>query len=72
MSIFVAYKPNILTKIKYNNNTNNKEIKIKGIFNFDVLYKLIKGVSIIKIKPVKLVIKNRGYLKILFQKLFIS
>lgn len=47
------------------------KIKIKGVFNLDVLYKFIKGVRIITIKPAKLVIKNRGYLKILSQKLFI-
>ena len=62
----------ILAKIEYRNISNTMRIKIKGIFDLDVLYKLINGVSIIKISPIKLVIKNRGYLKILSQKLFIS
>ena len=62
----------ILAKIEYRNISNTMKIKIKGIFALDVLYKLINGVSIINISPIKLVIKNRGYLKILSQKLFIS
>jgi hypothetical protein len=62
----------ILAKIEYRNISNTMKIKIKGIFARDVLYKLINGVNIINISPIKLVIKNRGYLKILSQKLFIS
>jgi len=66
-----GYKLSILTKTKYRRISNIMKIKIKGVFNLDVLYKFIKGVRIITIKPAKLVIKNRGYLKILSQKLFI-
>lgn len=69
---FLIYKAIILTRMKYNDVKSSTSIMIKTNFILDVLYKFIKGVSIIKIKPVKLVIKKRGYLKILFQKLFIS
>ena len=68
----IVYMFSILAKIEYRNISNTMKIKIKGIFARDVLYKLINGVNIINISPIKLVIKNRGYLKILSQKLFIS
>ena len=68
----IGYMFSILAKIEYKNISDTMKIKSKGIFDLDVLYKFINGVSIINISPIKLVIKNRGYLKILSQKLFIS
>ena len=62
----------MLTKTKYKNVRSSTSTIISNNFVFEVLYRFIKGVNIIKIKPVKLVIKKRGYLKMLFQKLFIS
>jgi len=46
--------------------------KIKKNLNFGILNRFRKGVRIIKIKPIKLLTKNRGYLMIFFQKLFIN
>ena len=40
--------------------------------NLELLKKPLKGVKIIIIKPVKLLIKKRGYLEIFSQKLFIK
>lgn len=40
--------------------------------NFGILNKFFNGVNIIRIKPTILLIKNRGYREILFQKLFIK
>lgn len=39
---------------------NNRRNKIKSKRNFDVFKRFLKGVSIIKINPVKLLIKKRG------------
>ncbi len=47
----------------------NKMIKIR---NFGTLNKFLKGAKITKIKPAKLLIKNLGYRRILFQKSFID
>ena len=46
--------------------------KIKNQRNLVVLNKFLKGVNIININPIILLIKNRGYLTILVQKLFIK
>jgi len=56
------YKP--IIKVKLN--------KIKNQRNLVVLNKFLKGVNIININPIILLIKNRGYLTILVQKLFIK
>ena len=45
---------------------------IKNIRNFCILNKFLIGVKMIKVNPIKLLIKKRGYRKILFQKLFIK
>ena len=47
----------------------DKTIKIRSL---GTLNKFFKGASIIKIKPTILLIKNRGYREILFQKSFIK
>jgi hypothetical protein len=46
--------------------------KIINQRNLGVLNKFLRGVNIIKIKPIILLIKNRGYLIMLVQKLFIK
>ena len=46
--------------------------KIKNKRNLGVLNKFLKGVNIIKINPIILLIKNRGYRTTLLQKLFIK
>ena len=46
-------------------NTGNKNL------NLFTLTRFFKGAKITKIKPAKLLIKKRGYLTILVQKLFI-
>lgn len=61
----------MLIKIKYNNPAIRKILTIKNNLNLDILKRLIKGVKITKIKPTKLLIKNRGYLNTFVQKLFI-
>ena len=61
MFLTILYKKVIINK--------KKRIEIKR--NFGIFNKFVKGVNIIKINPVILLIKNRGYRKILFQKLFI-
>jgi hypothetical protein len=58
----MEYKPEINTKIN----------EIKNKRNLDVLNKFLKGVNIIIISPIMLLIKNRGYLTMLVQKLFIK
>ena len=45
---------------------------IKKIRNFGILNKFFTGAKITKINPIKLLIKNRGYLEILFQNSFIK
>ena len=49
-----------------------KKLSTKKTRNFGTLNKFLNGVKIIIISPTKLLIKNRGYLEILFQKLFIK
>ena len=58
----IMYK--LTTKVKLN--------KIKNQRNLVVLNKFLKGVNIININPIILLIKNRGYLITLVQKLFIK
>jgi hypothetical protein len=58
----MEYKPEIKTKLN----------EIKNKRNLDVLNKFLKGVNIIIISPIMLLIKNRGYLTMLVQKLFIK
>lgn len=62
----------MLVKIKYSNPNVNISPKIKIIRSLGILNKFRKGVIITRIKPIKLLIKNRGYRKIFVQKLFIS
>jgi len=45
---------------------------IEKIRNFGTLNKFLSGAKITKIRPAKLLIKNRGYLEILLQKSFIK
>ena len=58
----------MLTKIKYKLAMNPINTKGKKILNFFTFNKLRNGVRIIKIKPAKLLIKNRGYLDTFVQK----
>ena len=58
----MKYKPEIKTRLN----------KIKNKRNLGVLNKFLKGVNIIIINPTILLIKNRGYLTMLVQKLFIK
>ena len=48
-----------------------KLTKIPNQRNFGILNKFLKGLNIININPIILLIKKRGYLTILVQKLFI-
>ena len=65
------YIPIIFIRIKDNNPNINKIPNTKSIRNLGLLKKFLKGVIITKIKPRKLLMKNRGYLKMFVQKLFI-
>jgi len=56
-------KYKLAIKIKLNKITNQR--------SFGVLNKFLKGLNIININPIILLIKKRGYLTILVQKLFI-
>ncbi len=62
-TIFRITKDKLTIKIKLNKITNQR--------NFGVLNKFLKGLNIININPIILLIKKRGYLTILVQKLFI-
>jgi hypothetical protein len=62
-TIFRITKYKLTIKIKLNKITNQR--------NFGVLNKFLKGLNIININPIILLIKKRGYLTILVQKLFI-
>ena len=66
------YKPVILTIILYIVRIIKLTERIKKSLNLGILNKLRNGVRITKIKPIKLLIKNRGYLIMFFQKLFIN
>ena len=58
--------------MKYKLIIKTKVNKIKNQRNLGVLNKFLKGVNITNINPIILLIKNRGYLSTLFQKLFIK
>ena len=58
----------MLTKIKYKLAMNPTNTKGKNILNFFTFNKLRNGVRRIKIKPAKLLIKNRGYRDTFVQK----
>ena len=58
----------MLTKIKYKLAMNPTNTKGKKILNFFTFNKFRNGVRIIKIKPAKLLIKNRGYRDTFVQK----
>ena len=66
------YKPIILINILYIIKMLKLIEKIKKSLNLGTLNKFRKGVRMIRIKPIKLLTKNRGYLVIFFQKLFIN
>lgn len=66
------YKPTIVRIIKYKLKIKIKLNIIKIQRSFGVLNKFLKGVNIININPIILLIKNRGYLIIFVQKLFIK
>jgi hypothetical protein len=67
-----SYIPNIFLIVKYKvNNPLIRDIK-KTKRNLELLNKLLKGVKIMMINPLKLLIKKRGYLEIFSQKLFIK
>ena len=70
--ILVYYNPVILRIIRYKINPNIIQLTTKTIRNFGILNKFLTGAKITKIKPAKLLIKNRGYLEILFQNSFIK
>ena len=58
--------------MKYKLIIKTKVNKIKNQRNLGVLNKFLKGVNITNINPIILLIKNRGYLIMLVQKLFIK
>ena len=58
--------------MKYRLRIKIKLNKIKNQRNLGVLNKFLKGVNIINTKPTILLIKNRGYLSMFVQKLFIK
>ena len=58
--------------MKYRLRIKTKLNTIKNRRNLGVLNRFLKGVNIIKINPIILLIKNRGYRTILLQKLFIK
>jgi hypothetical protein len=58
--------------MKYRLRIKTKLNKIKNQRNLGVLNKFLKGVNITNINPIILLIKNRGYLIMLVQKLFIK
>ncbi len=58
--------------MKYKTEIKTKLNEIKNKRHLGVLNKFLKGVNIIIINPIILLIKNRGYLTMLVQKLFIK
>lgn len=65
------YNPVIFLIIKKINIQNREKLIIKKNLSFGTLTKFLNGVKIIKINPVKLVIKNLGYRKMFVKKSFI-
>ena len=66
------YKPVILISTVYIIRIIKLTEKTKKSLNLGILNKFRKGVRMIRIKPIKLLTKNRGYLTMFFQKLFIN
>ena len=58
--LVVSYNPTILIKIRYKVIINNKLKIINSIRDLGFLKRFRNGVKITKIKPTKLLIKNRG------------
>ena len=58
--MFEAYKPTIFFRIVYNPTRKSIRNVIRKIRSFEFLNRFLKGVKIIRIKPTKLLIKNRG------------
>ena len=54
------YTPNILLIMVYKVKVNKINIKIRATRNFLILNRFLNGDKIMIIKPVKLLIKNRG------------
>ena len=54
------YKPTIFIIIVYKSTITNKKDTIKRMRNLGTLNKFLNGAKITKIKPTKLLIKNRG------------
>lgn len=71
MFLAIFYNPTIFRITKYKLTIKIKLNKITNQRNFGVLNKFLKGLNIININPIILLIKKRGYLTILVQKLFI-
>lgn len=69
--MIAIYKPIIFLRTLYRPIKNNRRNKIRNIRSFGTLNKFLKGVKITNSKPNRLLIKKRGYLRILVQKLFI-
>lgn len=69
--VIFFYSPTIFRITKYKLTIKIKLNKITNQRNFGVLNKFLKGLNIININPIILLIKKRGYLTILVQKLFI-
>ena len=65
------YNPTISRITKDKLTIKTKLNKITNQRNFGILNKFLKGLNIININPIILLIKKRGYLTILVQKLFI-
>ena len=59
-------------RILYKTVTNKRQNKGSTIRSFFILNRFFTGVKITKSSPRTLLIKNRGYLKIFVQKLFIT
>ena len=59
-SFVTIYNPTILIKIKYKVIRNNKLKTINSIRDFGFLNKFRNGVKMTKIKPTRLLTKNRG------------
>jgi len=54
------YKPSICWRTKYNKRIKPTRNMIKIIRSFGILNKFFNGVNTIKIRPIILLIKNRG------------
>ena len=68
---FISYSPTIFFKMIYRSPIIPKTRSIKKNRSFGILNKFRRGVIIIKVNPITLLIKNRGYRRIFVQKSFI-